>query len=101
MREGAVRRTSQFCRILGNPTAYRIVRLLDGNRRRPVELSRTLGVSPSAVVTHLKHLQLAGIVRSRSTARRRKGRQVEYWLANPRIARILLELERILETLRD
>ena len=90
------RRTSQFCRILGNPLAYRIVRLLDGRRRRPVELARSLGASPTAVVNQLKYLKLAGFVRTRSTGIRRGGRKVEYWLDSPAVGRAVGDLERCL-----
>lgn len=97
MDDPAVRRTSQFCRILGNPLAYRIVRLLDGRRRRPVELARALGASPTAVVNQLKHLKLAGLVRFRSWGVRRGGRRVEYWLADRHLARCVDALERCLK----
>jgi len=96
MDDHVVQRTSQFCRILGNPLAYRIVRLLDGRRRRPVELARALGASPTAVVNQLKHLKLAGLVRTRSTGIRRGGRKVEYWLDNPALGRRVGDLERCL-----
>ena len=99
MDESLVRRTSQFCRILGNPLAYRIVRLLDGSRRRPVEMARALGASPTSVVNQLKHLKLAGIVRYHSTGVRRGGRRVEYWLDSPAVGRAVGDLERCLRRL--
>ncbi len=88
------RRASQFCRIIGNPLAYRIVRMLDGRSRRPMELARALGVSATAVVNQLKHLKIAGIVRYRSSGVRRGGRKVEYWLADRSLARRVEQLER-------
>ncbi len=94
MDDAVARRTSLFCRILGNPLAYRIVRMLDGQRRRPVELARALGASATAVVNQLKHLKLAGIVRTHSTGVRRGGRKVEYWLEAPSLGRCIGELER-------
>ena len=98
MDDSLARRTSQFCRILGNPLAYRIVRLLAGKRRRPIGLARALGASPTSVVNQLKYLKLAGVVRYHSTGVRRAGRKVEYWLADRRVGRSLDGLER---TLRD
>ena len=98
MADAAQRRTSQFCRIIGNPIAYGIVRLLDGKRRRPKDLSRILGVSATTIVNQLKHLKIAGVVHYRATAKRRAGRKVEYWLADRRVGRSLDGLER---TLRD
>lgn len=94
MDERLARRASQFCRVLGNPLAYRIVRLLDGARRRPKDLARALHVSPTAVVNQLKHLKLMGVVRFRSSGVRRAGRKVEYWLADPSLNRRLRDIER-------
>ena len=93
-----VRRGSQLCRILGNPIAYRIVRILGGGRRRPMELAKELGVSASAVVNQLKPLKIAGVVRFQSTGFRRAGRKVEYYLADPGLARRLDVLERGLKS---
>ena len=93
-----VRRGSQLCRILGNPIAYRIVRILGGGRRRPMELAKELGVSASAVVNQLKPLKIAGVVRFQSTGFRRAGRKVEYYLADPALARRLDGLERGLKS---
>ena len=97
--EGAVRQGSQLCRILGNPIAYRIVRILGEGRRRPMELARELGVSASAVVNQLKHLKLAGVVRFESGGVRRAGRRVDYYLADRALATRLDALERTLKGL--
>jgi len=97
--EGDVRRSSQLCRILGNPLAYRIVRILGEGRRRPMELAKELGVSASAVVNQLKPLKIAGVVRFQSTGFRRAGRKVEYYLADPALAKRLDGLERSLKSL--
>ena len=97
--EGAVRRSSQLCRILGNPTAYGIVRLLREGRRRPMDLARLLGVSASAVVNQLKHLKIAGVVRFESGGVRRAGRKVEYYLADPALSKGLDSLENTVRSL--
>jgi DNA-binding transcriptional ArsR family regulator len=97
--EGAVRRSSQLCRILGNPLAYRIVRILGEGRRRPMHLARLLGVSASAVVNQLRHLKIAGVVRFDSGGVRRGGRRVDYFLADPALARRLGDLERTVKSL--
>ncbi|HXX94518.1 MAG TPA: ArsR family transcriptional regulator [Planctomycetota bacterium] len=100
MEDPGARRTSQFCRILGNPLAYRIVRLLEGRRRRPMELAKLLGVSATAVVNQLKHLKIAGVVRYHSSGVRRAGRKVEYWLADQELGRCVDDLERCLKGIR-
>lgn len=96
MADPVAERASQLCRILGNPTAYGIVRLLGGGRRRPMELAAALGVSAASVVNQLRNLKLAGIVRYYSTGVRRAGRKVEYWLASPALGRAVRALERSL-----
>lgn len=97
--DGDVRRSSQLCRILGNPIAYRIVRILSEGRRRPMDLARLLGVSASTVVNQLKPLKIAGVVRFESSGFRRAGRKVEYYLADPALTRGLVSLERTLKSL--
>ena len=99
MDNSAARRASQFCRILGNPLAYRIVRLLDGKRRRPMELAKILGVSATAVVNQLKHLKIAGAVEFNSSGVRRAGRKVEYWLRDRSLARHLDGLEKTVRSM--
>jgi len=94
MDDSAARRASQFCRILGNPLAYRIVRLLDGKRRRPMELAKVLGVSATAVVNQLRALKIAGAVRFHSSGVRRAGRKVEYWLSDRSLGRCIDDIER-------
>ena len=100
MDDPGARRTSQFCRILGNPLAYRILHLLDGRRRRPMELAKLLGVSATTVVNQLKHLKIAGVVRYHSSGVRRAGRKVEYWLADRQLARVVGNLEKCLRGIR-
>jgi predicted transcriptional regulator len=100
MDDSNARRASHFCRILGNPLAYRIVRLLDGHRRRPMDLARLLGASATSVVNQLKHLKLAGVVRYHSSGIRRAGRKVEYWLADRHLGRCVGDLEKCLKGIR-
>ena len=91
---------SEFCRILGNPLAYEIVRILGKRTRRPKELAKYLDVSATSVVNQLRHLKAAHLVQWNSTGVRRKGRKVEYWLKDRRIARSLRTLERYLKQAR-
>ncbi|HTF57730.1 MAG TPA: ArsR family transcriptional regulator [Planctomycetota bacterium] len=81
--EDRARAHAQVFRILGNPLAYRIVLALGRGRRRPIELARDLNASAPAIVNQLKVLKIAGIVHYASTAERRKGRKVTYWLSDP------------------
>ncbi len=79
---------SMLCRLLGNPLAYRIVVAIGRGRKRPIELSRELRASPSAIVNQLKLMKTAGLVRWHSTGIRRGGRVVEYWLADASLLRV-------------
>lgn len=79
---------SLVCRILGSLLAHRIVCAIGHRRRRPIELSRELLASPSAIVNQLKIMKAAGLVKWHSTGIRRKGRVVEYWLADPGLLRL-------------
>ena len=79
---------SLVCRILGNLLAHRIVCAIGTRRRRPIELSRELRASASAIVNQLKIMKAAGLVKWHSTGIRRKGRVVEYWLADPSLLRL-------------
>lgn len=99
MTDAKLHRASRFCRLMGNPLAYGIVRLLGKRRLRPIELAARLGASATSVVNQLNHLKIAGLVRWHSTGVRRKGRKVEYWLADRRIARCMVSLERCLRRL--
>jgi predicted transcriptional regulator len=83
--EQQLRAQAHIFRILGNPLAYRIVLALGRGRLRPVELSQELGVSAPAIVNQLRIMKLAGIVQYASTAERRKGRKVFYWLSDPAV----------------
>ncbi len=77
-----------ICRLLGNTLAHRIVCAIGRGRRRPIELARELRASASAIVNQLRLLKAAGLVRWHSTGIRRKGRIVEYWLADPSLLRL-------------
>jgi ArsR family transcriptional regulator len=64
--------SAELLDILGNENRRRILRLLS---RRPcyvTEISEYLGVSPKAVIDHLRKLEDAGLVESRTDDQRRK-----------------------------
>jgi len=58
--------------LLGNENRRRILRLLARKPCYVTEISEYLGVSPKAVIDHLRKLEEAGIVESRMDDRRRK-----------------------------
>jgi len=58
--------------LLGNENRRRILRLLARKPCYVTEISEYLGVSPKAVIDHLRKLEEAGLVESRMDDRRRK-----------------------------
>jgi ArsR family transcriptional regulator len=58
--------------LLGNANRRRILRLLAQKPCYVTEISEFLGVSPKAVIDHLRKLEEAGLVESRTDDRRRK-----------------------------
>lgn len=79
-------RESRLCRILGNPTAYRIlVLLLDGSRRTPTEIAGVMGRARVTVSLTLRLLRNAEFVRYE-----RKGREALYWVKYPSEVRALV-----------
>jgi ArsR family transcriptional regulator len=58
--------------LLGNENRRRILRLLSRKPCYVTEISEYLGVSPKAVIDHLRKLEEAGLVESRTDDQRRK-----------------------------
>jgi ArsR family transcriptional regulator len=64
--------SAEFLDLLGNANRRRILRLLAQKPCYVTEISEFLGVSPKAVIDHLRKLEEAGLVESRTDDRRRK-----------------------------
>lgn len=64
--------SSALLDILGNENRRRILRLLARKPCYVTEISEYLGVSPKAVIDHLRRLEEAGLVESRTDDQRRK-----------------------------
>ena len=58
--------------LLGNENRRRILRLLSQKPCYVTEISEYLGVSPKAVIEHLRKLEDAGLIESRTDEKRRK-----------------------------
>ena len=58
--------------LLGNENRRRILRLLSRKPCYVTEISEHLGVSPKAVIDHLRRLEEAGLIESRTDDQRRK-----------------------------
>lgn len=64
--------SAEFLDLLGNENRRRILQLLARKPCYVTEISEFLGVSPKAVIDHLRKLEDAGLVDSRTDDRRRK-----------------------------
>lgn len=64
--------SAEFLDLLGNGNRRRILRLLAQKPCYVTEISEYLGVSPKAVIDHLRKLEDAGLVESQTDDRRRK-----------------------------
>jgi len=88
-------RSSRICRVLGNPTAYKIVRLLENKKMTPSELSSKLNLSLSTISDTLRILRKVDLVRYETI-----GNNKIYFLKEHKIIKVLKELEKIVDNLR-
>lgn len=89
-------RASRCCRIIGNPTAYLILRSLGTGRKTPTALSRELGITLANVSFTLRHLRQVDLVRYETAGLRK-----EYWVKDRTLFTVLDALETWVETLRS
>jgi len=88
-------RASRCCRVLGNPTAYLILRCLDRSRKTPGNLSEELKIPIATVSITLRHLRHLDLVRYET-----RGRTKEYWIKDPKILNFLAWIEEWVESMR-
>jgi ArsR family transcriptional regulator, cadmium/lead-responsive transcriptional repressor len=80
---GAVARARYF-RVLGDPTRLRLLEVLLGGERTVAQLTEVLGAPRSRVSNHLACLKWCGLAASK-----RRGREVIYRIADPRVGALL------------
>jgi len=88
-------RASRLFRVLGNPTAYLILRSLGGGRKTPEEMSVELGIHPTTISGTLRNLRQVDLVRYLTS-----GRHKVYWLKETTIANLLDKAESLVDTMR-
>jgi len=88
-------RASRCCRVLGNPTAYLILKCLAEKRRTPTELAEELGVGLTTVSATLRHLRESDLVRYLT-----RGKEKAYWVKDERLLESMALVERFVETMR-
>lgn len=88
-------RASRVCRILGNPTAYQILRILGYSFKSPSLLAAEIGVSVQTVSNTLHNLRNIDVVRYEPQLNQRK-----YWVKDSTVLCILDSLEIFVEHVR-
>jgi len=81
-------RSSRFCRILGNPTAYLILRLLDKSSMTVNEIAAAVNIEPTTISATLRNLRNIDVVRYITI-----GQEKAYWLKDQQILEILDSIE--------
>ena len=77
-------RSSRYFRVLGNPTAYLILRSLGSERKTPTELSRELERSIQTISMTLRHLRQVNLVRYET-----EGNSKYYWIKDKAVLELL------------
>ncbi len=88
-------RASRLCRVLGNPTAYQILKILCKRRKTPSELAKQIGLSIRTVSDTLRQLRQVDLVRY-DTLKKNK----IYFLKDNLLKRIFAILEEYAERMR-
>lgn len=88
-------RASRVCRMLGNPTAYQVIKSLFKCEKTPSQLAHEIGVSVATISDVLRNLRNIDVVRYEVKTNERV-----YWIKKPVVVEILLKLEKFVETIR-
>ena len=88
-------RASRCCRILGNPTAYLVVKCLGAERKTPGDLCEQLRVPVTTISMTLRQLRQVDLVRYEA-----RGKTKQYWLKDRKILDVLTTVEDWVEAMR-
>ncbi len=88
-------RASRFCRVLGNPTAYQILKLLVKSRMTPTELSKKIGLSLKTISDTLRNLRQINLVRYET-----RDKNKIYFLKDKSLIQILTNIGEYVEKMR-
>ncbi|UCD05738.1 MAG: winged helix-turn-helix transcriptional regulator [candidate division WOR-3 bacterium] len=88
-------RASRFCRVLGNPTAYEILKILSKSNKTPTDLSKDIGLSLKTISETLRNLRQINLVRY-TTEQNRK----IYFLKDRSLLNALQRIEQYVEKMR-
>jgi DNA-binding transcriptional ArsR family regulator len=88
-------RSSRFCRVLGNPTAYQIIRYLSRDEATPTELAKHIGLSLPTICCTLRTLRNIDAIRYEIVNKNKV-----YYLKDETLARILDNIEHFVRHMR-
>ena len=88
-------RASRFCRVLGNPTAYEILKKLARSERTPTDLAGDLGLSVKTISETLRNLRQVNLVRYTT----KENRKI-YFLKDRLLLKVLTYIEKYVERMR-
>lgn len=88
-------RASRFCRVLGNPTAYEILKVLAISERTPTDLAGEIGLSVKTISETLRNLRQVDLVRYTT----KKNTKV-YFLKDRLLVRVLRDIEQYVSRMR-
>ena len=89
-------RASRYCRVLGNPTAYLILRCLGEDSKGPGALSEELRIPISTISMTLRHLRQVNLVRNEIRGNRR-----QYWVKDEVVVEMLDSAEKLATKMRQ
>jgi DNA-binding transcriptional ArsR family regulator len=88
-------RSSRICRVLGNPTAYELLKVLAENEMRPTRIASEFGLSLQTICDALRSLRQLDLVRYET---RRDGKY--YFIKDTAILSAMREVERLVRRIR-
>ena len=88
-------RASRFCRVLGNPTAYQILKILTKSKKTPSELAKKIGLSLKTISDTLRNLRQVNLVRYDT-----RNKNKIYFLKSRKLPKVLRNIEKYVEEMR-
>ncbi len=88
-------RSSRICRILGNPTAYEILKTLSRGKKKPSEIAADFGLSLPTICTALRALRQLDLVRYETES---SGKS--YFIKEEAILAVMKQLENLVRRIK-
>jgi DNA-binding transcriptional ArsR family regulator len=88
-------RSSRICRVLGNPTAYEMLKILANSKMRPSEIASEFGLTLPTICATLRSLRQLDLVRYEA---RNNGKF--YFIKDEKILSVMHEIEQLVELIR-